>query len=128
MLKGLKIYTVHNKPGSRVQEDMPLFIRDGFNIFAFVFTLFWALYHRLWKVAALVFAFNVGVGFMQEAGFISEASGVVLLLAAQIFMGLEGNDWRRAALQKRGYITEGIVTGDSLLRAEQRYFDQRVAA
>jgi hypothetical protein len=43
-------------------------------------------------------------------------------------VGFQGTDWQRARLKRRGYVTADITTGDSQLRAEQRYFDRYFAA
>ncbi len=126
MLHRLHIYTVHVKPGPRNAAQAPVFVREGFSFPAFIFTLAWSLYYRLWVVSALMLGFNVLVMWTEQEGLLTQPSVFVLLLAMQIFIGFHGNDWRRRALGKRGYITTAVVTGDSRLRAELRYFDQLV--
>lgn len=127
MFRNLHIYTVHIKPGAK-QDDLPLFIREGFNVWAFALAFFWTLYHRLWLVSAIAVAYNVGVMWLLNHEIISEGTQFALLFGQQLVMGFHANDWRRTGLAKRGYITTGIVTGESLLRAEQRYFEQTVPA
>jgi hypothetical protein len=128
MFRHLHIYTVHTKPTQPLKDMLPVFVREGFNWYAFLFTFFWALYNRLWLVSTLVLSFNILVGVLQEAGMLTEGSGVVVLIASQVIMGFEGNDWLRGKLARRGYITAGIISGDSLLRAQQRFFDQLTGA
>lgn len=124
MLRRLQIYTVHTNPSQSPRDAVPVFLREGFNWYAFLFTFVWALYHRLWLVASLIFGFNIAVGFLQSSGLISQESAYIILIASQVIMGFEGNDWVRSKLTRRGYITAGIISGDSLLRAQQRFFDQ----
>lgn len=124
MFHRLHIYTVHIKPGTRHTREQPIFVREGFSFPAFILTLLWSLYHRLWLVSAAMLAFNLLVMGLETEGFLSQPSVYVLMLAMQLFLGFHGNDWRRAALTRRGFITTAVVTGDSRLRAELRYFDE----
>lgn len=123
MFHNLHIYTVHVKPGYRPGEDEPLFIREGFNIWGFLFTLMWAFYQRLWLIGSIILTFNICVGLLRSHGFITEGSSFVILLGSQAFIGFQGNDWIRDRLKRQNYITAGIVSGENLLRAEQRFFD-----
>ena len=128
MFGKMHIYTVHTKPGNVPGQDLPVFLREGFNWWAFLFTLFWALYERLWLAFALIAAFNIAVGAMKNAQIITPGSAFVLLLGAQVFIGFQSNDWIRARLKRQGYIIQAIAIGDNLLRAQQRFFDQQTAA
>jgi hypothetical protein len=128
MLNFIHIYTVHAKRGYQAEENLPLFVREGFNLWAFLFTLLWAFYHRLWLVSALMLGFNAIVMMLEQREIITSISATVLLLAMQVITGFHGNDWLRSKLKKRGFITTGIVTGDSLIRAEQRYFERHLHA
>lgn len=124
----MKIYTVHVKPGTLNAAENPVFIREGFNWLAFFFTFLWALYHRLWLIALLLLAYNMALMSLGKAHFFSAAGIGILQLAMQVFVGFHAGDWQRQALARRGYIIADIATGDSLLRAEQRYFERYLAA
>lgn len=128
MFHALHIYTVHIKPGRGLRDASPVFVREGFNLYGFVFTLAWALYHRLWLASALMLAFNAGVVWLNEAHALSDAGTYCTLLAMQLVIGFHGNDWVRGALTRRGFLTAGIVTGDSRLRAELRFFEHYAGA
>jgi hypothetical protein len=121
---GMKIYTVHIKTDVVRSSEKPTFVREGFNVFAFFFTVLWALSKRLWLpaigiLAAFVFIITLGVQH-----YISSTSVGILQLMIQVIVGFHANDWYRAALEKRGFITTDITTGDSLLRAERRYLER----
>ena len=51
----MRVYTVHILPGADALEDAPLLVREGFCWPAAIFTVFWALWHRMWLVAGLLF-------------------------------------------------------------------------
>lgn len=128
MLNSLKIYTVHIHPDMSHAQERPIFVREGFNVWAFLLTVFWALYHRLWWVAGFVVLANIIVGMIGELQLLSTVSVVLLQLAIQVVVGLCGNDWLRTRLQQKGYILADITAGDSVLRAEQRYFERMLSA
>ncbi|MDX2074146.1 MAG: DUF2628 domain-containing protein [Alphaproteobacteria bacterium] len=127
MFHGLKLYTVHTKPGSDHSLTKPVFLREGFNWPAFLFTFLWALYERLWLLALVILAANFAIAAGLRTGLIDQMSGTIILLALQVIVGFSGNDALRKRMRKQGYIFQDIASGDSLLRAEQRYFDRLVA-
>jgi hypothetical protein len=124
MFNRLHIYTVHMKPGTRPETGQPVFVREGFNVFAFLLTLLWTLYHRLWLASAAMLGFNALLMMLEYAEILSEGGILALMLGMQLVIGFHANDWWRAKLKARGYITAGLVTGDSSLRAELRFFEQ----
>jgi hypothetical protein len=127
MFHGLKLYTVHTKPGSDHSRDKPIFLREGFNWLAFLFTFLWGFYHRLWAFALVVLAANFAAVLLVRFGILGEPGVFILQFAIQFLAGFHGNDALRRKMQKQGYIFQDIASGDSLLRAEQRYFDRLVA-
>ncbi|MFW0778021.1 MAG: DUF2628 domain-containing protein [Rickettsiales bacterium] len=123
----MKIYTVHVESGSSNSYQKPVFVKEGFNVFAFLFTFLWALYHRLWLAALFIFAVNTALALITKSGFMSaDVLGIVQIMF-NAMVGFHGNDWIRSALAKRGYIMADITAADSQLRAEQRYFDRHFA-
>lgn len=124
----MKIYTVHAKPDNKGSYEKPILLREGFNIYAFLFTFLWALYHRLWLVAAVIFCVNTAFVFLNEMHYLSPAHTSIIQLAVNILIGFHANDWLRSALTRRGYIMADIAASDSQLRAEQRYFERYIAS
>ncbi len=120
----LQLYTVHVKEGD--SEQLPLFVSEGFNFYAFIFTAFWALYHMVWVLLAIILGFNMLLTLLLEFEVVSPASGIFIGLVFQLWLGFEGNDWRRKRLKKDGYVMSSIVSGASEMEAEQRYFDRLV--
>ena len=124
---GLKIYTVHVKTGEAARERMPIFIREGFNIWAFVFTLFWTLYHRLWRWSLLIVAVNVVLALATKSHYIGNDTGSIIQIAFNLLVGFHANDWLREGLSRRGYVMADVTAAESSLRAEQRYFERSLA-
>lgn len=122
-----RIYTVHIDPKGPKPYENPIFVLEGFNIFAFIFTGAWALYNRMWWVAFTIIMCNLMILEMFETGTLDLIGRTILETALMMVVGFEGNEWRRKSLAKRGYVIADIVSGDSLIRAEQRFFDRYFA-
>lgn len=118
----MKLYTVFIP--QRPIAGEPLFIKEGFNLYAFIFGIFWALYHRLWKLSLLIAAFNLMLIYMSRYHLFAPASLALMQFTFQLIIGYYGNDWWRNKLLARGYIMADLVSGTTLARAWQRYFDR----
>ncbi len=127
-ITGMKIYTVHVKPNVSLADTKPVFVKEGFNFFAFFLTLFWSLYHRLWLVTLFIIAYNLLIVLVMRWHLLGFNGATALQLGFQFLLGAHANDWLRAALAKRGYIMADVTAADSRLRAEQRYFERYLAA
>ena len=89
-----------------------VFVRDGLRWLAFLFPVFWLLWHRLWIEAALALALALGIGALATLeGF---AGGTLLSLLVALFFGLEAPALYLAALRRRGWREVGLVEADSL--------------
>jgi hypothetical protein len=128
MWDNVKIYTVHVRGDDRGVHHKPVFVKEGFNFLAFVVPLPYALYKRLWMPALAMLAFNVLLVFMMRHQVLGAPSISALDLGFRIIVGFQANDWVRVYLQKAGYILSDISAADSLLRAEQRYFERYLVA
>lgn len=122
-----RVYTVHVNPKLPKPYENPIFVQEGFSIFAFIFTGAWALYNRIWWAAFAIIVCNLLIIEMFETGTLDLIGRSILETALMFVVGFEGNDLRRRALAKRGYVIADIVSGDSLIRAEQRFFDRYFA-
>lgn len=119
----LRIYTVHINPSIPNPYEEAKFVEEGFNWKAFVFSGLWTLSKTLWLPSIVIIAINAAIASSALAG-IGPAGIGCMLLAWNIIIGYLANDWLRSKLKDRGYIIADIVTGDSLLCAEQRFFDR----
>lgn len=104
-------------PGGR---PAVLTIRDGFSLLAFLFSLFWLLWHRLWIAALAVLAASVVLALLtRDPQWALLGLPLNLLLGA--FVGLEGQGWRIGAARLRGYRLADIVDADTRDEAELRF-------
>jgi hypothetical protein len=113
----MSVYTVHEPPqrGADALADAErfVFVRDGFYWWAFLFTPFWMLRHRLWLVLVIylvvIACLDTVLRLVGAASFVITCVGLLISL--------------RFALRRRGWRNLGIVSGDDLEDAERRFFD-----
>lgn len=122
----VKIYTVHIKPEEGLTAR-PVFIREGFNVYAFAFSGFWALSHRLWKAMIVAFIFHFFTLHLLQSHILLKPSYLALELGFNFLFAMQANDWVRGKLAKKGYLFADVSASDNLLRAEQRYYERTLA-
>ncbi len=123
-MRRIRIYTVHTSPAPWRREEDAVFIKDGFCWPAFVFSLLWALWHRLWLGGLIMFAGELAIDRLADWTAVHRALEVALLLGWMLLIGFEANDWRRRKLSRQGYLFAAVVAAHSLGEAERRFFDK----
>ena len=119
---GARVYTVHLNPNSSRPERDAIFVREGFNWFAALFGLIWALRYRLWGPAAGMLAYLVALYAAETYLPLDPVRVIVFDTAFAILVGFEANDMRRRGLAARGFVEEGIASGAGIDEAELRWF------
>lgn len=123
----MRIYTVHIRSGFDTADADAIVVKEGFNWAAFLFTGFWALFRRLWLAAALIFAVVVALNILLSA---VDADGLVtgaVQIGLGIVVGFGANDWRRAALARRGFEEHGPIAAPDT-DAALLYFAEQIRA
>ncbi len=99
-----------------------VFVRDGFQFWAFVLAPVWLLAHRLWLAFIL---YVVGYGLLGVAfAFLRVPASAQLLagLAIALFIGFEASSIWRWTLTRRRWSALGFVVSEDAEMAEQRFF------
>jgi len=118
----VKIYSVQTLPWSSAIDSDVAFVVEGFSWPALIFGPFWALWHGMWRTAIVLLVIAVAIGGLGAlAGLAADVISILQILI-QIGLGLWGNDLRRFALAKRGYVERAVVAGRNGEEAEHRYF------
>lgn len=123
-----QIYTVHINPAKAHPIEKSIFVREGFNLTAFIFGIIWSFYNRMWWETAFIVIITILFGLARELKWLDLESIMILQFAFNFIVGLQANDWRRGSLSRRGYIMSDIVVSSDELSAQQRYFDRVLAA
>ncbi len=119
----MRIYTVHPPPSFADPDDEPLLVKEGFCWPAMYFTVLWAVWHRMWVAAAILFAAGAAIGFAVDALGLDPLSRIAVTLGFGVLVGFHANDWRRRALARRDYEEAGVVAAPRAEAALRRFID-----
>ncbi len=122
----MRIYTFHMIPGATALGDA-VAVKEGFSWLAFLFDLFWVLYHGLWLWAAAIVAVWVLLDLAAYYGVIDSLTLTIAMIGFKLWIGFSGNDWRRNKLDRAGYLLAGIAAGRDREAADQRFYDSAFA-
>ena len=113
--------------GDRLDRQMVAVmpIKEGFCWPAFFFSLFWALWHRLWLVALGLIGANLLISVLVFQISTNEAVTIVVSFSIALMLGFMGNDFRRSKLEKHGFTERGLVIGRTAEAAVRRYVEAR---
>lgn len=112
-------------PQSR--SEQAILVLDRFSWPAFLVPPLWLLWHRLWLEAVVAIAVMGGITVIGELAGMGPAGSLMGLLVS-IYVGLEGQAMRIAALRRRGYTQWGVVEGGNADEAYIRYAHEAAAA
>ena len=118
----MRIYTVHEAPFIQGGPEAAALIPESFSFGGFFFGPFWLLAQGAWRPALLLLLALVGLLVLARLAGFDEAASAAALLGYVLLCGASGHDWRRAALERRGYRFAGVIAAPSLDEAELRYF------
>jgi hypothetical protein len=128
----MSVYIVHEPPlravDARPDPERFVFVRDGFYFWAFLITSLWMAWHRMWLVLLIYVVVAVGLQSAMHYGGVATSGIVLVELLISLLVGIEAATLRRFALARRGWKNVGVVSGDDLEGAEQRFFDAWVRA
>lgn len=127
----MAFYTVLTPPlepgkSATDQLESTIFLKDGFALFAFVFTGFWLLSKRLWLAFAIFLAIWLIVGFGGRAIGIHPLGLLLAQALIGLYLGLEGHGMIERKLIKAGWTLAGVVEGRDLDMVERRFFEHGV--
>ncbi len=119
----MNVYTVHlRRHGLDPDRDL-LVVKEGFSWPAFFLSVPWALWHRLWVPAAVIFLAGAAIGLLGTKLHLDPLSQWALSLGLAAIVGYLGNDLRRLRLERRGFALADVSSGDDADAAHRRYLD-----
>jgi hypothetical protein len=125
----LHFYSVHAEPWHPATTpkgaDRTVMVKEGFSWPAFLITLPWLLWQRMWIVLVFYLAVVLGLGALSEFGQLSERVTTILSFLIALILGFEGNSLLRWTLRRRGFEEIGEVAADTAQAAEMRFFENQ---
>jgi hypothetical protein len=128
----MRVYTIHLGPIPELAPDASpkragrelVLVKEGFCWPAYVFTVLWALYHRMWLTAVALLVVGAVLSAALEAWAPGRVVQAVVSLGCLWLVGTFANGWRRRVLTSRGYEEAGVVAAAGLDAAEHRVFER----
>ena len=119
----MRLFAVHlRRFGLDPYRDMEL-VEEGFCWPAFFFSVLWALWHRLWLAAAILFGIHLAVGLLVAVSGPDRLSQTVISIGLAAIVGFIANDLRSWTLRRRGFVIAAVVIGKDRDDAERRFLE-----
>jgi hypothetical protein len=118
----MKVLEVYTHPNHKDSLEEAIFIRQGFSFKAGIFGFLWCLYHRLWIASGALLSVAITLSLFQENQLLSESFIEGFMVALFLFTGYEGEQWRGAALKKRGYVLKDVMVAPSFDEAQKQFY------
>lgn len=109
-------YTVHENENREIR-----LLPDGRAIMALIFPPLWLAWHRLWWALTVYLALMVAAYLFVWTTLAPAA--IFLSTLPGLYLFLEGHELIRRKANRQGWREIGLVSGDDIEEAEQRYFD-----
>lgn len=103
-----------------------VFVPDRFSWLAFLYSLPFLLWHRMWLVLLAYLAVSVIIEL--TATSIGGAAPIIAAFALSVLFALEANGLRRWSLERKGWRLIALSSGTDQEEAELRFFSSLVAA
>ena len=100
-------------------------VKDGFSWPAFLLAVPWALWHRMWIIAAALVVVQVVLGILPGLAGFGEMAQAALSIGLALAIGFAGSDLRDGSLRARGYTAVDVVLAESRDMAERRFLENR---
>ena len=119
----MHIYTIHEHidtpPGER--DPHAVFVREGFSLFALIFSILWFLFHRMWREAILIAMVIAMIFLVVQGGDVISVTGTALRAVFGLAVALFARDMQRAALARKGFREVGVASGGNAEEAALEY-------
>jgi hypothetical protein len=126
----MPVYTVHAPVTNNLDfraTDRFAFVRDGFHVWAALFSVIWLVWHRLWlAMLGWIVLMTVADVAMVKLGMTPASVFLVDALLA-LLLGFEATSLKRWTLSRRRWRQLDIVVADDEEAAERRFFDRWTA-
>jgi hypothetical protein len=119
----MRVYTVHlRRQGLDPDRDIML-VKEGFCWPALLFSVLWALWCRLWWVAAGFWVIEVALSGAVALLGLDPLSEVAISVGFAAIVGFVANDLKRWTLRRQGFVEVAVVIADGRDAAERRFYD-----
>ena len=121
--KSEKIFAIYEKPEASEPTDRVVLLRDGFHWGVFIFNALWFIWQRRWATLLFYMIAATALVMIADALHVSHTVSVLMQIFLNLLLAYEVNDIQGWLLRRRGYRFAGILTAESEMKAERRYYE-----
>lgn len=119
----MAIFTVLEAPDGKPEKVT--FVPEGFSWGAFLLTVVWALWQRMWVVGMLLFALSSALTVAANLEVVGNGVAAFVQTAIALLFGFEARNLQVKSLERSGYRRAGLIQAGSQEAAELAYFAGR---
>lgn len=119
----MALFTVLEAPDA--QPERVAFVAEGFAWSALAFTFLWALWHRMWVVAALLFAVSSTLTVASNLDLLGPGLAALLQAGIALLFAFEARALQVFSLERAGFRRTGLLHASNREAAELAYFAGR---
>jgi hypothetical protein len=119
----MKVFTVLEPPDGKTERVA--FVPEGFAWAALPLTFLWALWHRMWMVAAILFALTSAITVAANLDLLGSGLASLLQFGIALIFAFEARALQVASLERAGYRRSGLIQASNSEAAELTYFAGR---
>ena len=121
----MSIYTVLEPPDGK--SERVAFVPEGFSWGALMFGLLWALWHRMWVVAMLLFALSAILSVATNLELLGPGFAALLQFGVGLIFAFEARSLQAKSLERVGFRRAALIQASNGDAAEHAYFSGRPA-
>ena len=122
----MRIYTVLEPPDAK--SERVVFVPEGFSWGALVFGLLWALWHRMWVVALLLFVLSAILSIATNLELLGPGFATLLQFGIGLIFAFEARSLQAKSLARVGFRRAALIQASDSEAAERVYFSGRPTA
>ncbi|MCA3554327.1 DUF2628 domain-containing protein [Aestuariivirga sp.] len=119
----MKLFTVLEPPDGK--PERVAFVSEGFAWSALALGFVWALWHRMWLVAALLFALTSALTVATNLELLGSGFAGLLQFGISLLFAFEARALQVASLERVGYRRSALIQASTSEAAELGYFAGR---
>jgi len=118
----MKSYNILIKKNQNNKIDNIVLIKEGFSFYALVFSVFWFLYHKMYKEFAILLLVALSISVLGNLH--PDFDKVIIDILMSVIIAINANHWRENHLKKEGYEFVDVIFGKDKEEAQINFLNQ----
>lgn len=118
----MKHFSVYLPQDNKLEQA--IFITEEFSFKAFLFSLIWALYNKLYCVSFVILSLVMLVSVLLYNECVLSAVVVKISCCIPLFCGVNASMWLQNSLLKKNFDFVGIVIAKNITEAQMKFFSE----